>query len=53
MVKVYLADISNLPDPIDHPEILNELPEARIQKTLRYRQVKDRKQKLLKLQWKK
>lgn len=46
MVKVYIADISNLPDPKDHPELLNGLGENRKEKTLRYRQKKNRKQSL-------
>ena len=44
MVKVYVTDIFELPDPKECPEILAGLPDARVQKTLRYRQLKDRKQ---------
>lgn len=44
MVKIYVSNISDLPDPKDHPEILKGLSKKRIEKTLRYRQVKDRKQ---------
>ena len=46
MVKVYIEDVSNLPDPLECPEVLTGLPDERIQKTLRYRQLKDRKQSL-------
>lgn len=46
MVKVYLVNVSELPDPKEYPEILNGLQNSRIQKTMRYRQVKDRKQSL-------
>ena len=46
MVKVYIADISNLSDPKEHPELLCGLGENRKEKTLRYRQEKNRKQVL-------
>ena len=46
MVKVYIADVLNLPDPKDNPEILIGLPEVRVRKIMKYRQVKDRKQGL-------
>lgn len=46
MVKVYLSDVSKLPDPLDNPELLNELPEERRDKILRFKQEKDRKQSL-------
>ena len=32
MVKIYIADISNLTDPKEHPELLNELGESRKEK---------------------
>ena len=44
MIKVYFADISNLPDPIENPEILKGLTEDRKEKAMRYKQLKDRKQ---------
>ena len=46
MVKVYVTDVSNLPDPKDNPEILNGLPEERVHKIMKYRQIKDRKHSL-------
>lgn len=46
MVKIYAVDVSNLPDPKEYPELLNGLSENRKEKTLRYRQLKDRKQSL-------
>lgn len=46
MVKIYIADISNLTDPKEHPELLNGLGEKRKEKTLRYRQEQKRKQSL-------
>ena len=46
MVKIYVAEVSNLPDPKDNPWTFNGLPETRVQKILRYQQVKDRKQSL-------
>lgn len=46
MVRGYIADISNLPDPKEYPDSLSGLSEDRVKKTLRYRQEKDRKQSL-------
>lgn len=46
MIKVYMTDVTNLPDPQEYPEILNGLSDSRIHKTMRYRQIKDRKQSL-------
>lgn len=46
MVKVYVADVSNLPDPKNHPELLDKLTKTRKEKTLRYKQEIDRKQSL-------
>lgn len=46
MVKVYVADVSSLPDPKECPEILKGLPDVRVQKIMRYRMVKDRKRSL-------
>ena len=43
MVKVYLLNVSQLPDPKEFPEILYGLDERRVNKILRYRQKKDRK----------
>ena len=44
MIKVYLTDVSNLPDPIENPKILDGLTEERKEKAMRYKQLKDRKQ---------
>lgn len=46
MVHVYIANVSELPDPKECPDILDALPKERKEKTLRYRQEKDRKQSL-------
>ena len=46
MVKVYVANISNLPDPWTRPLILGELPEERVEKAMRIRRSKERKQSL-------
>ena len=44
MVYIYAADVTNLPDPKEFPELVEGLEEKRIEKTLRYRQELDRKQ---------
>ena len=46
MVKVYVTNVSDLPDPKDNPELLKGLSDTRVRKTMRYRQAKDRKQSL-------
>ena len=46
MVKVYITDVSGLPDPKDNPELLNGLSPKRKDKIVRYRKEKDRKQSL-------
>lgn len=46
MVNVYIANVSNLPDPLINPDIMVDLSEERKQKILKYRQEKDRKQSL-------
>lgn len=46
MVYVYAADVSQLPDPIEYPEVLQGVPEERKQKTLRGIRPDSRKQSL-------
>lgn len=46
MVYVYAANVKNLPDPIEAPEIMEGLPEERKQKIASCKQLKDRKQSL-------
>ena len=46
MVKVFLLNVNELPDPKECPEVLSGLEEKRIEKIMRYRQEKDRKQSL-------
>lgn len=46
MVKVYITDVSYLPDPKVHPEIMDGLSDERKEKIKRYRQEKNRKQSL-------
>ena len=46
MVKVYVANVSELPDPKDNPEHLKGLSDVRVKKIMRCRQTKDRKQSL-------
>lgn len=46
MVYLYAANIKNLPDPKEYPELLNGLWEERKQKTMRYLQPEGRKQSL-------
>ena len=46
MVYVYIADIADFPDPLECPEIMKGLPEERVNKIRKYKQVKDRKQSL-------
>lgn len=46
MVHIYVANISALPDPKEHPELLSNFPENRKQKILRFVQKKDRIQSL-------
>lgn len=41
-----MTNVTSLPDPREFPEIMNGLPEERKQKTLRYKQLNDRKQSL-------
>ena len=42
MVYTYAANINNLPDPIADPECMEDLPEYRKKKILRYKQKNDR-----------
>ena len=46
MVKLYVADISNLPDPLSVPEILQRLPLGRQQRIHSMKQEKSRKQSM-------
>lgn len=46
MVKLYVADITNLPDPEKQPELLSQLPQERQQKIRKMRQEKSRKQSM-------
>lgn len=43
MVEVYIANISELPDPLVFPEIMNDVSEDRCKKILSFRHVSDRK----------
>lgn len=46
MVKLYVADISNLPDPLSVPELLQRLPLERQQRIHNMKQEKSRKQSM-------
>lgn len=46
MVKLYVADISNLPDPMLHSELLHRLPMDRQQRIHNLKQEKSRKQSI-------
>ena len=46
MVKLYVADISNLPDPLSVPELLGRLPAERQQRIHNMKQEKSRKQSM-------
>lgn len=46
MVHVYAADITGLPDPLEHPQLMEELSEERKQKIMRHKQLGGRKQSL-------
>ena len=46
MVKLYVADISNLPDPLSVPETLKSLPAERQQKIHKMQQEQSRKQSM-------
>ena len=46
MVHIYAVDITNLPDPLEVPELMGDLPEIRKQKILKCRQPEARKQSL-------
>lgn len=46
MVRVYVTNVSNLPDPWTRPLILGELPEERVEKAMRIRRSQGRKQSL-------
>lgn len=46
MVKLYVADISNLPDPLSCPELLEKLPVKRQQKIYNSKQEKSRRQSM-------
>lgn len=46
MICIYAVDITNLPDPLETPEIMERLPEIRKQKILKCKQPEARKQSL-------
>ncbi|MBD5556785.1 MAG: 4'-phosphopantetheinyl transferase superfamily protein [Roseburia sp.] len=46
MVHLYAADISNLPDPKENPEVLENLTDERKKNTMRFVQAADRKRSL-------
>lgn len=46
MVQVYIADITYLPDPKEHPELTYVLSEERRQKTMHFGQSQNRRQSL-------
>ena len=46
MVQVYVADIANLKDPLEHPHQMEGLSEERKQKIMRQRRLLGRKQRL-------
>lgn len=46
MLRLYVADISNLPDPLSNPEFLYRLPEERQQRIHNMKQEKSRKQSM-------
>ena len=46
MVKLFVADISNLPDPLSTPELLDKLPEERQQRIHHMKQENSRKQSM-------
>ena len=46
MVRVYISNVSNLPDPNENLWIMEGLPEERKNKILRFLRVQDRRQNL-------
>lgn len=46
MVFVYAADVRNVPDPLENPKVMENLPEKRKEKINRIRRVSQRKQSL-------
>ena len=46
MVHVYIANVAGLTDPLEYPDLMKELPEDRVNKIKKLRQLKDRKQSL-------
>lgn len=46
MVKIYITDVSCLPDPKENEKVMRGLTDDRREKILRYQQMKDRKQSL-------
>lgn len=46
MVKLFVADISNLPDPLSAPELLDKLPKERQQRIHNMKQENSRKQSM-------
>lgn len=46
MIQVYIADIANLPDPMQEPSLMEGLSKHRKEKIMRHKMEKDRKQSL-------
>lgn len=46
MVYVYIANVKNLPDPLEYPELMKGLPKDRVKKIKKFKRLKDRKQSL-------
>ena len=46
MIQVYIADIANLPDPMQNPSLMEGLSKHRKEKIMRHKMEKDRKQSL-------
>ena len=46
MVRVFISEISNLPDPLDSPKVIEDLPDERKEKIKRIRIAQGRKQSL-------
>ena len=46
MIVTYLLDTHTLPDPVENPELLDGLPQERIEKIRRLKHTESRKQSL-------
>lgn len=46
MVRVYITNVENLPDPLEAPQIMQGFSDERKEKALKFKQVKDRKESL-------